>query len=166
MRKKIQKINAGFTIIEVLIAFVILATSTVAVQYFLTTTIFSTTSIKNNYIASLLVQEGFEVVRNIRDSEWFQSGTFGDNLPDGAGIYSVQWDSQALENSPDAFLKRDDITGLFNYNTGTDTIFKRTVDIETEVTGVEKRIIVTVSWTEKNTLKSFSAEEHLFDWNQ
>ena len=43
----------------------------------------SAAAIKNNFIASGLVQEGMEVVRNIRDQDWFLGNSFGASLADG-----------------------------------------------------------------------------------
>lgn len=161
-----RKINSGFTIIETLVAIFILSMAVTATQFFLTSSIRSATTIKNNYMASLLAQEGMEVARNLRDSEWLATETFGNTLPDGA--WNVQWNSQALIPFADVFLKKNAASGLFNYNGGADTIYKRRVDVATVLTvppGIEKKIMVTVSWKEFNQIKTLVAEEHLFNWH-
>jgi len=164
---KTDKKNApgqnGFTIMEALAALFIFSMAMTAIQFFLTSNIKTARSIENNYTASLLAQEGMEAVRNIRDSEWFASGTFGNNLPNGN--WNIQWNSTALLSSADVFIKKDSATGLFSYNSGADTIFKRQVNISTVRAG-EKKVVVTVSWTENGSIKTLSAEERLFDWLQ
>ncbi|MBI2063345.1 MAG: type II secretion system protein [Candidatus Yanofskybacteria bacterium] len=156
--------QSGFTLVEILIAVFIFGLAFTAITFILTTNSRSATSIKNNFIASGLAQEGIEVVRNIRDRDWFLGNSFGTSIPDGT--YRVQWDSQALltlDSNPN--LKSDPATGLFSYDSGGDTLFKRTIDVVTEVTGVEKSIVVDVTWTERGSApKSVSAEDHLFNW--
>ena len=156
--------SAGFTLVEVLVAILIFGASFAATSYVLTLNLRSAAAIRNNFIASGLVQEGIEVVRNIRDRDWFLDNPFGTSIPDGT--YRVQWNSNSLiALGVNPRLKKDSNSGIFSYDSGSDTIFKRTVNISTPQAGVEKRIIVTVSWTERGGFeKSLSAEEHLFNW--
>ncbi len=154
--------NAGFTLVEALVSLLILSIALTAVFHILTVSIGDAELIKNNFIASGLVQEGMEVTRNIRDHDWYAGSPFGTSIPDG--IYRVQWNSQALlalgSNPP---LKKDSGNGLINYDTGNDTVFKRTVTIST-VSGVEKRVVVSVTWDERGRPRSVSAEDHLCNW--
>jgi len=54
--------------------------------------------------------------------------------------------------------------GLYNYSTGTDTIFRRTVTISKLNSG-ELVVVSSVTWTERgNISRTVSAESHLFDW--
>ena len=135
-----------------------------ATSFILTTNLRSASAIRDNFIASGLAQEGMEAVRNIRDRDWFLGNAFGASIPDGA--YRVQWNSQSLiVLAPDSYLKKDGISGIFSYDTGNDVIFKRTVNISTITANVEKKIVITVSWTDRGgTPKLLSAEEHLFNW--
>jgi hypothetical protein len=129
----------------------------------LTVNIINATEIKNSYIASGLAQEGMEVVRNVRDSGWFAGTAFNDAIPDGS--YRVQWNSTGLiplgANPP---LLKDGLRGIYAYDAGTATPFKRTISIVTAASDVEKIITVTVSWNERGIAKSVSAEDHLFNW--
>lgn len=160
MKKDSSK--AGFTLVEVLVSIFILSIATSAILFFIVDSLSSAQTIKNNYTASLLAQEGMEIVRNIRDNEWFTAGTFGDSLTEGQS--AVQWDSLALiQPYPDLFLKRN-AAGFFNYSVGTDTIFKRRINV-IRVSDVERIITVTINWQEKKGgTKTLNAEEHLFDW--
>ncbi|MBI2669719.1 MAG: prepilin-type N-terminal cleavage/methylation domain-containing protein [Candidatus Yanofskybacteria bacterium] len=159
-----SKIKNGFTLIEVLIAIFLFGLASTATTFILTMNNRSATAIKNNFIASGLAQEGFEVVRNLRDQDWFLGGPFGSSIPDGT--YRIQWDSQALiDLGSNPNLKRDPGSGIFSYDMGSDTIFKRTIEIDTVVADVEKKIVVDVVWIERGgASKSISAEEHLFNW--
>ncbi len=153
--------STGFTLIETLVSFLVFSVALSAVFYILTVSIGDAELIKNNFIASGLVQEGMEVTRNIRDSDWYAGNPFGTAIPDGT--FRVQWNSQSLLPYADLFLKKDGGTGLISYDAGNDAIFKRTVTIAT-VSSVEKRITVSVTWNERGRPRSVSAEDHLFDW--
>ncbi len=124
----------------------------------------SASAIRDNFIASGLAQEGIEVARNIRDRDWFLGNAFGALIPDGA--YRVQWNSQALiALAPDPYLKKDGVSGMFSYDTGNDVTFKRTVNISTITANIEKKVVVTISWTARGGVtKTLSAEDHLFNW--
>jgi prepilin-type N-terminal cleavage/methylation domain-containing protein len=153
----------GFTLIETMISVLIFGLVLSAVSSLLSSNLSSASLIKNNFVASGLVQEGMEVVRNIRDNEWHGGQVFGTSIIDG--IYNVQWNSVSLMTYDSSrYLKRDDTSGLFSYDSGTTTIFKRSITIATVVPNVEKKIVVDVSWSEKGRDKTISAEEHLFNW--
>lgn len=161
--------NQGFTLVEVLVSLFILATAITGAMFVTVTNSNSASLIKDNYIASGLVQEGIEVTRNIRDNEWLASCppasiacTFGTKLP--AGSYRIQWDSSAvIALGANPVLQFDNDTGLYSYAGGNDTLFQRTVTIST-VSASEKKIVVTVTWTERGVTHTVSAEDHLFAW--
>lgn len=153
--------NRGFTLVETLVALVIL-TIALGPALILSSNISSTASIiQHNLIAANLSQEGLEVIRALRDANWHNRLAFDTGLPDG--IYRIEWNSNtliALGSNPPLKIN----TGLYNYSSGTDTIFKRTVTI-TKINSEELRIISDVTWIEKkNRARSVKAESHLFDW--
>ena len=153
--------SKGFTLIEALVALVILTTA-LGPALVLSSNISSTASvIQNNLIAANLSQEGLEVVRALRDANWYNGLPFDTGLADGS--YRIEWSSNALiALGPNPFLKIN--AGLYNYSSGTDTIFKRTVTI-TKINTEELRIISDVTWTERgNRARDVRAESHLFDW--
>ena len=162
--EKLNKINhteRGFTLIEALVALVIL-TIALGPALVLSSNISSTSSVtQHNLIAANLSQEGLEVVRALRDANWYSGLSFDTGLSDG--IYRIEWNSNALitlgSNPP---LKIS--AGLYNYSTGTDTLFQRTVTV-TKINSEELRIISDVTWTERgNRVRNVKAESHLFDW--
>ncbi len=156
-----EKFNRGFTLVEALVALVVL-TLAIGPALVLSSNVSSTSSvIKNNLIAANLSQEGLEVVRALRDANWFNGLLFDNNLANG--IYRVEWNSSSLINlGTNPPLKIS--SGLYNYSSGTDTIFTRTITI-TKINAAELRIISDVAWTERgNNTKDIKAESHLFNW--
>ena len=119
--------------------------------------------IEHNLIASNLAQEGIEVIRNIRDTNWTGGAAFDNNLP--AGVWRVQWDTvggNLLTVGSNPALKKNN--GLYNYSTGTDTVFRRTVTISKPNSG-ELILTSSVTWIERGNInRTVSAESHLFDW--
>lgn len=156
-----RNIERGFTLIEALVALIVLTTA-LGPALVLSSNISSVASvIQNNLIAANLSQEGVEVVRALRDANWYNGYSFDNGLANG--IYRIQWNSNALiALGSNPFLKISG--GLYSYSSGTDTKFQRTVTI-TRVSSEELRIISNVIWTERgNRVREVKAESHLFDW--
>ena len=156
-----RNIEKGFTLIEALVALVIL-TIALGPALILSSNLSATASVvRNNLVAANLAQEGVEAVRALRDTNWFNGAAFDNGLADG--IYRVEWNSDSLisfgSNPP---LKADN--GLYNYSTGTDTVFRRTVTISKPNNG-ELVLVSYVNWVERGNInRTVSAESHLFNW--
>lgn len=167
--------EAGFTLVEALVSLVLLTTALVPAFILATDAVRLSTSIRNTLTAANLAQEGVEVVRAMRDANWFAGQPLEKNLancssPDGC---RVQWDSK----TPDAIggnprLKWDKTTGLYQYSTGDPTLFSRkiTVDLVPGPLGATIGLVVKseVTWTERSVtdVRSIVVETHLFDWIQ
>src|SRR3989344_6479366 len=157
---KYRNIEKGFTLIEAMMSLVIL-TVAIGPALFLSSNISSLASVtQNNLIATNLAQEGIEVVRALRDTNWFTGATFNAGLSNG--VYRVEWNSNSLTNlGINPPLKIDN--GLYNYSTGTDTVFRRTVTI-TNINAADIRIISDITWTERgNRTRNVKIESHLFN---
>lgn len=158
--------DSGFTLIESLVAVLILSIVITAIMGLFVVNISSANLVRNNYIASALVQEGMELARNLRDSDWHASrpfGSFGAGAPLANGDYQAQWNSSQLVVYADTFIRMDGTSGIFSYDSGNDTVFKRKISITT-ISVAEKMVVVTVSWNQKTSSKVVTAEEHLFNW--
>lgn len=159
-QEKLNNKDRGFTIIETLVALIIL-TIALGPALFLTISALNTSNaIKNNLIAANLAQEGVEVVRSIRDTNWFLGRSFDTNL--SAGTYRIQWDSDTpLSLSSNPVLKLND--GIYNYSSGENTIFKRTITI-TKPAQTNIKIKSEVTWNERGRDKSAQVESYLYNW--
>jgi len=175
------KNGAGFTLLEILIAIFILAVVTTGSFILIRQSVASVSQAQSKLIAAYLAQEGIEIVKNIRDTNWLTPGNTRDDWDEGINIGSdYQLDYQSLE-FPDAncslgaenYLRYD---GNF-YNcssasgTNLNTKFKR--KISTSYKGFEFsqayndsviRVISTVEWEERGTTKSIEVVGHLFNW--
>ena len=167
----IEKLNKkvgyerGTTLVEAIVVVFILSFGLIPSFFTVISANNLATAIKNNLIADNLAQEGLEVVRAIRDSNWFTGNSFDLGL--GDGNYRVVWNSTGLLPESSNPLLKLDSQGLYNYSTGTDTIFHRRLviaKIDPAGCNCELRIISEVSWQEKSRTKTIRAESHLFNW--
>lgn len=160
-RQKISNQEKGFTLVETLVSLVILSAVLVPVINLSSAVTRTSSTVRDNLIAAGLAQEGIEVVRAMRDTNWFSSREFDSGL--NAGSYQVQWDSSSLlslAGNPPLNLNN----GIYTYSGGTPSTFTRTINI-TKVNTGELKVISEVSWTERSdNTKSTIAETHLFDW--
>ena len=157
------KNSGGFTLIEALVALFVLLLGVPPAFWLSVSSVNLAASVQNNLAAANLAQEGAEVIRAIRDNNWFVKPTpqaFDTGLADG--VYQVQGDSDAVLPYADVFLKID-ASGIYNYVSGTDTIFKRKLTIS-KLSTVELQVTREVSWQERGRSKTISVESHLFDW--
>lgn len=159
-----EKFNKGFTLVEVLVALALLTVALVPSFIQATNATLLSATIRSSLISADLAQEGIEVVRAMRDANLFAGNPFDMSLDACAGGCRVQWNSTAIlplgGNPP---LKLDTTSGMYQYDTGTDSQFSRTVTI-TQVSPVQLVISSTVTWRERGIAKTFTVESHLFNW--
>lgn len=155
----------GTTLVEALVAVLILALGIIpSFAIVFNGNIFSS-AVRNSLVGSNLAQEGVEVVRAIRDANWFNNQPFDTGLADG--IYRLEWNSDVLLSESGNPPLKVTPAGLYNYSSGTDTIFQRRVTV-TKIDPLgcncELRIITEVTWPERNRTKTIQVESHLFNW--
>lgn len=177
---KSMQLSKGFTIIEVIIAIFILSTAVVGIYSAFSMVTILTASTASNLSATYLAQEGIEIIRNIRDTNWLEM----DNPPEGAspawndGLTSCGLSSGGCEadyTTPGSgssllaaysgsFLYEDLESHFYNNKEGTPTKFKRKIiinclpsnDCDDRANYIMK-VIVQVSWAEKATILNGAA---------
>jgi prepilin-type N-terminal cleavage/methylation domain-containing protein len=162
--------NKGFTLLEVIAAIFILTVGIGSALVLISQTLSAASLAKERLIASYLVQEGIEIVRNIRDTNWLKSRTatttWDDGLPNGD--WQADYLSQNLTTYPSydtspLFLNID-ANNFYSYSSGgSPTIFKRKITIS-EKTSDSMRVDVEVSWQERGRTHNFKALEYLTNW--
>jgi prepilin-type N-terminal cleavage/methylation domain-containing protein len=172
-QKRIMKSNKGFTLIETLVAISIFTVSIVAMVSLTAQGVSQTTYAKNKLTASMLAQEGVEMMRNIRDNTMLDpnAATGGwenfinkifPKCTNGAGCDINPLDLNVLPVGWGHLYR--DVDGYFTPNTGGDaTIFDRKIDVIVKGSS-EIEIVSNVKWLQNGTTRSVSVTEHLFDW--
>jgi len=174
-----MKNNKGFTIIELVITIFILSVAVVGVYNAFSTMVVLTANASNRLIAAYLAQEGIELVRNIRDTNWTndydwrcglanltgttKTCTVGNKdctITTGTGCqadYKTMGTATSSQLTPygvNGDYLRTDSDGFYSYSTGTDTKFKRKIII-TPMGSPDNYIMkvrVEVFWDEKASI--------------
>ncbi len=158
--------SRGFTLIEVIVAAAILGVGLIPAFLQANSALTLSDTVKNSLTASYLAQEGVEVMRALRDENWFATQPFDQGFEVCNAGCQVQWNSTWESDAPqqlgDIPLKLD-AAGLYQYATGTDTTFRRTVTT-TKLSAYEEKVVVTVTWRDRAGDKRFDVEDHLYDW--
>jgi len=159
--------EAAFTLVEVLVALSILTTALVPAFVLAGDALKLSTRLRNTLISANLAQEGVEIARAIRDGNWFNGVPFDQGLSSCDAGCTVQFDSDApvvgtFMNTP---LKLDSATGLYQYSTGANSIFTRTITVTAAPPSAIK-VVSEVSWMERSVPKKTTLEYYLFDWVQ
>lgn len=165
------KDQKGLTLVEALVTLVVLSLGLIPAVAILASSTRISSLIKNNLIAANLAQEGVEVIRSLRDANWFANLAFSNGLQ---GYWRVQWDTnfstsplQPIGSNPP--LKFHPSTGIYDYSTGIDGIdtnFKRSVSVAMTANTCNCELIVVsrVDWTQYGRTRTQNVEAHLFDW--
>jgi len=157
------KSKNGFTIIEALVSIFVLSMGITACIGLASSALRSSEISKNRLIAANLAQEGIEVVRNIRDSNWLASQNFDYGLSDNTNPgYQAQYNSTSLSTYDGSYLKIDS-NGVYSYSGATTTTFQRKITISHPQT-YEIEINCYVYWTTKGVSNQILMTEHLYDW--
>ncbi len=178
--KKVSKLTAhslqlkassrGQMLLEAMVAMGILTVAVFAIFSMLTRSTSLNRTISQQYVATYLAAEGLELAKNITDSNLLACGT---NWRTGAtnGTWEVDYTDSEFRNVTGRPLKINSSNGLYQYATGDDSIFKRTVDIraiDADNDGdleEEIRVISTVTWRSRGGVDNeVQLEDHFFKW--
>jgi len=173
MRNLSKKKIKGFTMAEALIAISIILIGVISSFLMVFKSLYDVSIIQDRLTATFLVQEGIELIRQKRDSNYLASnGSWDTGLSQGNYRIGLKLGNQGIEgiifdtntNSDNAILYQDPETGIFNYSSrGNKTPFTRIITI-TKVSDNELKVECKVSWNVKKLAFTIKAEDHLFNW--
>lgn len=174
--------NNGFTLMETVIATSILVIGVIGTFALITFTTSVSSLGSQKLVATYLAQEGIEIIRNIRDTNWLQESAavwdeglttncLGDvdNCTTTTGCIVDYNDSLGptplLPVYTGQFLFLDG-NALYNRaGTGSQTKFQRKIVIETEGSYI-LRVCSLVQWQAKGVSNTVSVKENLYNWLQ
>jgi len=179
-RRATRKINfcsvgpkAGFSIVEIMTVLFVVSVGMLGVMSLIIQNIQSQSVNKGALIAYQLAQEGIEMVRYTRDSNWAAGRAWNYNL--GVGHYVMDY----LDAAPRTItivgqnnLKQDSSGYYYNPRLVTDTNlnsgFSRVIDItansEDPSNPSTMHVQTTVAWNEYNRNFTYVLDTNLYDW--
>ncbi len=161
MLNNYPKNQKGFTLAELLITIFVFTVGILGIYLVVQNSYATINYARNRLIAIYLAQEGIEIVRNIRDTNWLEEANWDEGLPQGTN-FGVQYNRNfLLANYGNIPLKIDN-NGFYNYDTGQTTEFKRKINI-TKLDDHTLNITVEVEWSDK--FSPIIIQERLYDWS-
>jgi Tfp pilus assembly protein PilV len=164
-----QKLG-GFTLLEVLLAIFILTLGIAGALTMIQKTVEFTSIISSRTVAAYLLQEGIEIVRNIRDTNWLEQYYKDPDSPDilwdegiPVGNWEVDYTTQSLIQAYTGNYFNIDAQGFYSYLTGKPTKFERRINIAKPDSNIIE-VFVQVKWRERGRTHSLSGQENLYNW--
>lgn len=165
----------GFSILEVVIAMFIITMGLIGIISLLEQNIQAKYLNKNNLIASMLAQEGIELVRNRRDTNWILGQAYSQGVT-GDGTYAID-----LKNTVDVDGGIENSAARLKYNTGGyycagdwtspnlacnqgNTPFYRLITVTNNTTYLD--VQCTVRYKKGNNNYDYTAHAQLYNWQE
>ena len=179
VKSQLSKVNCqhGFSIIEVIAAVGILTIGLVGVSSLMFQNIQVQQVNYNNLIASMLAQEGLELVRNIRDKNWLAESVWnvGFAAPNATTTFAINFDGStstaANINDSGAVLCMDYTDGFYVATTtsgcsgiGAPTQFSRLITVKDFPASSSTIVSSLVRWKKGSQNYDYVAETVLYDW--
>lgn len=159
--------KGGFSLVEILTVLFIVSLGLVGVLSLIIQNIQSQSYNKNNLIAYQLAQEGIELIRKVRDSNWKAEASFDTDLAPGY-YYMDYLDSVPQDASSNpallTVLKQDEQGFYFHdsLSSATSSGFSRLITIQG--TSDYLQVISQVSWIDHSRNYTYDLETRLYDW--
>lgn len=136
----------GFTLIEIVVAIFLLTVGTVGAFSLIQQTIAFTSIASSQLTATYMAQEGIEIIRNIRDTNYLEKTT-NPSVTWDEGISSSNWQ-------------------VVNFLDGSQSKFQRQITIEkTPLDSPNKMVVsVEVKWSERGRTHQVMAATELYKW--
>ncbi len=151
----------GFTIIELTIVVFILAVGIVGIMGLVSRIFNYTNLISSKLIAAYLSQEGIEIVRNIRDSNWIEEDTWDSGLT--TGTFEADHDDFWLSPwGAGRYLYFGN--NLYSYDSGIQTNFKRQIRLDKDISGDSIEVCSSVMWQQNARNYEVEACEEIYNW--
>ena len=174
--KNFQSKSNAFTLVEVLVAISILIIGILSGLVLVTRALYNVAVIKDRLTASFLAQEGIELTRQIRDSNFLrilngESINWNNGLSTGSYYIksNVEGDGPILlvpvddsSEVPNFFYDKN--LQIYNYTDGELTNFNREIRITNITSNDEIRVESIMKWKTKSIDFNLTVEDHLYNW--
>lgn len=163
-----MKRKKGFTLLEVILAITILTMAVGGAFILIQQTLVGSSLSQSKLTAAYLAQEGVEIVRNIRDSNWLKAISWTAGLDNGD--WEADYNDSALDYyySTGRYLYINGVDGFYCYLDTPDegdiqTKFKRKITLQ-ETADDTLEVQVEVNWEERGRAHNFKVINYLYNW--
>ena len=158
--------------IELIITLAILSFGIIGVYGAFIPAVTLTYNLSSRFTAAYLAQEGLEIARNIRDNNFVTANPWANSLTSCTtgcqADYTTGTDvvgATPLSGYGSGNFLTINSDGLYGYNAGTATKFKRKITTNQDFGQDTLRVDVEVTWDYNGQTLSFEAEEYLYNWH-
>ncbi len=176
--------DKGFTIIEMVISIFILSVAVIVIFGSFSLMVILSSDAEDRLTATYLAQEGVEIIRNLRDANWLSSSSNPGYIAWDYGLSycassigcEVDYKTTGFDSSPvypwqERFLRINNDSNFFEYESGTETKFKRKITIDNTLAPHILKIKVEVFWNKRPSILDHTGsvgiievEDILYDW--
>lgn len=161
-----NKKSPAFTLVEIVAVLFIVSVGLLGVVSLLIQNIRSQSINKNGVIAYQLAQEGIELIRKTRDTNWVNGINPWDQALSAGNYYMAYTHSfpQPLTSPSDARLFYNS-SGFYDHNSsGSATIFSRVISLNDLESADKIGVTVTVSWGDRDSQYDYTLDTILYNW--
>lgn len=163
------KNQTGFSILEMVAVIAIISFTVVGMMSLALQSIQVQRINKNNLTAAMLAQEGIEIIRNRRDSNWKNVAPSSWALVMAEGSYIVDYtgyiDGPGHSITDAAAVLKINGSDFYEHGIGTNSSFSRLVTIS-NTNSASSTVTSWVRYGSGNSYFNYIAEAVLYDWNQ
>ena len=162
-----KRIRVGFSILEVVGALGIITIGLLGVTSLVIQNL-QVQSVNRNYlVASMLAQEGLELIRNIRDNNWLSGNDWDYGIEPGSYIVDYTGYIGSVSGIGEARLKQRSDVGEEGYYWhgagGLNSIFSRLITI-TQTSSELLNVSCLIQWEDREQTYQYQADTILYDW--
>lgn len=165
--RTINQLSPAFSIIEIMAVLLIVSLGIIGVSHLAVQSMQAQTINRGSIIGYQLAQEGIEIVRQIRDTNWLQEKIWNAGL--ATGQYCVDFISPVLRPAGSANDCRLYLTGDNYYYSpitpkaiDTPSDFSRIIYIQAATSSASVKARVT--WHERDRFFNYEVETEIYDW--
>ncbi len=156
----------GFTLVEVIVILFIMSLGLIGILGLIVQNIQSQSYNKSNLIAYQLAQEGIELIRKVRDSNWRESLPYDDKL--AAGQYFMDYEDAAPQAynpvMPEQLVLNKNAANFYTHDlAATTTPFSRLITIQA-IDDHSFRVNSSIFWGEHGRNYVYDLETVLYNW--
>ena len=167
MKNAFPKFEQGFTLVEVMVALMIVSVGMIGAYGLVNQSLALSNSAANRFVAVHLAAEGAEIARNLRDTNYLKFYEWAGNWDDGLTGYesggAADYSSFGLTADPAAPLKI--AGGFYGYPAGENTMFKRRIKIIPNASPPDYfEVVSEVSWSDSAGQHTETVKDRLYNW--